>query len=206
MRMYAARMLYPVRVLGPGERIGLWLSGCPRACPGCSNPELWQQRESQRISVERLSELMHRLAEGRQVDGITITGGEPLLQGEELALLLEMTADITADVLIYTGYTLEEARALPGAAQVLARTAVLIDGPYLQEFNDALPLRGSRNQRIHYLRAEMQPRYETFMADTGASIQNFSMGSSIVSVGIHRAEYAATLEKHTRQKGLINDE
>lgn len=40
--MYIARILYPVEVLGPGKRIGIWFCGCPRRCEGCSNPELWE--------------------------------------------------------------------------------------------------------------------------------------------------------------------
>lgn len=39
--MYIARILYPVKVLGPGERIGIWMDGCEHGCIGCSNPELW---------------------------------------------------------------------------------------------------------------------------------------------------------------------
>lgn len=36
--MYIARILYPVEVLGPGKRIGIWFCGCPRRCEGCSQP------------------------------------------------------------------------------------------------------------------------------------------------------------------------
>lgn len=36
--MYVARILYPVEVLGPGKRVGIWFSGCPSKCKGCSNP------------------------------------------------------------------------------------------------------------------------------------------------------------------------
>ena len=43
--MYVARILYPVKVLGPGNRIGIWVSGCNHRCKGCSNPELWKQEE-----------------------------------------------------------------------------------------------------------------------------------------------------------------
>ena len=83
--MYVARILYPVEVLGPGKRIGLWLSGCSRKCAGCSNPELWEQKKEQLISVERLSSLLHRIALNRPVDGMTITGGEPMDQAAELS-------------------------------------------------------------------------------------------------------------------------
>lgn len=36
--MYVAGILYPVEVLGPGKRIGIWFSGCLSKCKGCSNP------------------------------------------------------------------------------------------------------------------------------------------------------------------------
>ena len=42
--MNVARILYPVKVLGPGKRIGIWLCGCDRECFGCSNPELWEPK------------------------------------------------------------------------------------------------------------------------------------------------------------------
>lgn len=206
--MYVARILYPVKVLGPGNRIGLWLSGCHRGCPGCSNPELWEQREEQRISVQRLSEILHRLAEEHTVDGITITGGEPFEQTGEMHGLLTLIGDITADVLIYTGFALEEleARGDPETAAALGWTAVLIDGAYRQELNGALPLRGSQNQRIHCFRPELWQAYAECLGGSGQAIQNFTIGSSVVSVGIHRAGFAAELPEFTAQKGLTTDE
>ena len=202
--MYAARILYPVRVLGPGDRIGLWLSGCKRACPGCSNPELWDQRPEQQVSVQALSALIRRIAAEHPVEGLTITGGEPFDQCADLARLLEAVADITRDVLIYTGYALEElhARHCPDTEAVLAQTAVLIDGPYVEARNAAQPLRGSDNQRIHYLQPAVRGAYEAFLTRPGG-IQNFTLGGSTVSVGIHHADYADALPAHTARKGLI---
>ena len=202
--MYVARILYPVQVLGPGRRLGLWLSGCTRACPGCSNPELWIPKSEQHIAPHALIALIRRMAAEHPLDGLTITGGEPFDQCAELAQVLEAVSDITDDVLIYTGNTLAElhARRCPDTDAVLARTAVLIDGPYLQERNTGLPLRGSDNQHIHYLLPDVKPAYEAFLqADPG--IQNFTLGSSIVSVGIHHADYADALPDYAARKGLI---
>ena len=45
--MYVSRVLYPVNVLGIGNRVGIWTSICKHKCIGCSNPELWEAKESQ---------------------------------------------------------------------------------------------------------------------------------------------------------------
>ena len=48
MMIYVARILYPVKVLGPGNRVGIWLAGCDHKCLGCSNPELWEQKDEEK--------------------------------------------------------------------------------------------------------------------------------------------------------------
>lgn len=50
--MYVARILYPVMVLGPGKRIGIWFVGCRHQCKGCSNPELWETAEKYQITLQ----------------------------------------------------------------------------------------------------------------------------------------------------------
>ena len=184
--MFLARILYPVEVLGPGRRIGLWLCGCPHRCRGCSNPELWEQRREFCISEERLMELIERITAEHPVDGFTITGGDPFFQPEALNSLLIRLRGIADDILVYTGYTLEEINSLGEAARAaLGRISVLIDGRYIEELNNNCPLRGSENQRVIFPDESKRAVYEEYMS-RGNSIQNFSAGSSVISVGIHR--------------------
>lgn len=90
--MYVDNILYPVTALGPGRRIVIWTAGCHRHCDGCANPELWEPRPYQKISPERLADMVSGLMiqkEG-QVDGLTITGGEPFEQAQEICLFLDL--------------------------------------------------------------------------------------------------------------------
>lgn len=185
--MNIARILYPVKVLGPGRRIGIWVCGCKRACPGCSNPELWERQSRYEITPENAAVLIRKISAQHPVDGFTISGGEPFDQAEELSVLLSLLQEISKDVLIYTGYTLDELRAhkTPGTNALLQAAAVLIDGPYLEEQNLSQPMKGSANQRIHLLRQELAPRYTDYLTQVENRIQNFSTLDGIVSVGIH---------------------
>ena len=205
--MFVARMLYPVEVLGPGKRIGIWLSGCTRACHGCSNPELWIQRNDQKLSVERLSALVHRIYKDHQVDGFTITGGEPMDQAEELSELVLELLSISSDILVYSGYTLEQLsdRHDPATYKVLQTISVLIDGEYVEEQNDGSPMRGSSNQRVHILNEAYRALYERYMLENNR-VQNFSLGNSIVSAGIHAADYQDKMKRAVEKKGLVNSD
>ncbi len=121
----------------------------------------------------------------QKIDGITISGGDPLEQPEELLALLEQIQEITQDILVYTGYTLAELEQLPHFSAIRQQIAVLIDGRYLEQQNQiSAVLRGSLNQKIHYFRPEYQPVYEAYLAE-GRKIQNIWMGTQLISVGIH---------------------
>ncbi|MFE0581670.1 pyruvate formate-lyase-activating protein [Streptomyces sp. NPDC058874] len=67
---------------GPGTRFVLFLSGCQLRCLYCANPDTWHMREGQQVTVD---ELVGRIERYRQFTalaggGVTLTGGEPLLQ------------------------------------------------------------------------------------------------------------------------------
>lgn len=179
--MYIARILYPVEVLGPGRRIGIWLCGCSRGCKGCSNPELWQVQDKYKISIDSVLELIHQISDKNQVDGFTITGGDPMEQSEELQHLLKMLKRISDDVLVYTGFKIEEL-----TENQLENISVLIDGAYIEELNDNSLLCGSSNQRIHILEEKQRVKYETYLNAQSNKIQNFTTNDGTVSVGIHR--------------------
>ena len=184
--MNVARILYPVEVLGPGKRVGIWVCGCQRECPGCSNPELWDRKPEYEVGMEKIMELISRIAENHEIDGFTVSGGEPMDQAAELIRLLDKLREYTEDILIYTGYRIEELKKQSDAVEVLERTAVLIDGEYREEENTDVLLRGSNNQRIHILNDDLRDKYEAYLATSHNQIQNFTTSNGVVSVGIHK--------------------
>ncbi|OPZ85657.1 MAG: anaerobic ribonucleotide reductase-activating protein [bacterium ADurb.Bin429] len=139
----------PVEGLGPGRRCIIWVRGCHRHCPGCVAPEMWETGEA--LSIEPLArELLPRLA---GVDGLTISGGEPFNQTAALCALIDrLREELDVEVLVYTGFLLEELRAGGGdAAALLDRLDILIDGPFMEGEPNTLQWRGSDNQRVHLL-------------------------------------------------------
>lgn len=135
--------------LGPGTRVALWVRGCDRHCPGCIAPELWKSGNA--TPVEEVASL---LAEPlSRADGLTISGGEPFLQAEALLTLIGLVRRrVETEVLVYTGYTIEELRAgHPAWNNLLSDIDILIDGPYIEEEANTLVWRGSDNQRVHLL-------------------------------------------------------
>lgn len=183
--MYIARILYPVEVLGPGKRIGIWFCGCPRRCTGCSNPELWEFQARYQVSLEQVMQLIHKIADQYPVDGFTLTGGDPLFQFEDCMNLIQELEAISSDILVYTGYTFDEL-----AEKDLTGISVLIDGPYLQEQNNGCFLRGSENQNVIILEDQVREKYAAYLKSGQNQIQNFTVGNSVVSVGIHKKDFS----------------
>lgn len=140
------------RALGPGVRAVVWVQGCCFHCKGCVAPEWIPFRVVRLIRPEHLAEILLR---DPQVEGLTLSGGEPMLQARGLARLVKIARQSRElSVVCYTGFTLEALRTRPpgpGVEELLAETDVLIDGPYVEPLNDGRGLRGSANQRIHFL-------------------------------------------------------
>ncbi|MGA4837612.1 pyruvate formate-lyase-activating protein [Streptomyces sp. G45] len=67
---------------GPGTRFVLFVSGCPLRCLYCANPDTWRLRDGRVTSVdETLAEIgKYRAFVTTAGGGVTLTGGEPLLQ------------------------------------------------------------------------------------------------------------------------------
>ncbi len=182
--MYVARILYPVEVLGPGKRIGIWFCGCTHHCKGCSNPELWERQEKYKVSMDTVMKLIHKISDYNDVDGFTITGGDPMEQPKELSELIENLILINDDILVYTGYEIDEL-----SANSLKNISVLIDGKYQEDLNSNSLLRGSTNQKIHILSDKHKEKYEKYLATESNKIQNFATKDGVVSVGIHKPDF-----------------
>lgn len=139
------------RAEGPGLRFCIWVQGCSRCCPGCFNPETWAYEGGKEYPVEAL---LQWILTTPDIEGITLLGGEPMEQAQELSLLAKAVRLAGLSVLCFTGYTLEEIQNTGNADMhaLLTQTDLLIDGPYVQAQRDLRrPWVGSSNQRYHFL-------------------------------------------------------
>lgn len=146
-------------VLGPGHRYVIWTQGCHRRCFRCSSPELQLMEGGVEKDVESLA---NDICATSGIDGITISGGEPFLQQDALSEMLTLVSRRRPEltVMMYSGYMIEEisnSRRLT----ILDQIDLLIDGEYIDEQNtDGIGLRGSANQRFHFLTDRLLPYEE----------------------------------------------
>lgn len=169
------------RNLGPGLRYAIWLQGCPFNCFNCITP---QARPVVAAKIAEVESLAKDIVSNSRIDGLTISGGEPFLQAEALVSLLAMVREYRPEltVLIFTGFNLENLDS-PMARKVLEMTDVLIDGKYIDGLNDGIGLRGSSNQRIHFL-SDRLTAYEEEMNKGKRSIEVSFHNKVIDIIGI----------------------
>ncbi len=203
---------FPVTVLGPGRRIGIWFQGCRIHCPGCVSQDTWA------IDAGRNMPLAELLAWCRQIgaagfDGITLSGGEPFDQPQALTALLAALhrwrdeAGLEFDLLCYSGYPLKRLR--ERHAPLLKKLDALIPEPYV----DTLPLshlwRGSQNQSLIPLSPRGERVYGEYLdapADSfGKRLQVQVDGQRLWSIGLPARGDLAALEAQAAERGLRLD-
>jgi anaerobic ribonucleoside-triphosphate reductase activating protein len=136
------------KVNGPGNRFVLWTQGCSKGCSECFNPETWSNNIFKEYSPRQIFELIKNF----EVDGITISGGDPLEQEDELLELLMLLSSIrlSKGIILFTGFTREEIRVNPIREKCLSYIDVLIDGRYEKNLKVDFSLRGSSNQEFYF--------------------------------------------------------
>ena len=153
-----SRLHFPVTTLGPGRRIGIWFQGCSIRCPGCISTDTWATSEGLTTTESVIAALRPWLPDA---EGITVSGGEPFDQPDALRSLLQDLRDLTqVDVLVYSGYPIN---ALTEWLQKNSRLIdALISEPYDAGAEQTLPLRGSDNQRLHFISELGRERFSSF--------------------------------------------
>ena len=138
---------------GPGCRVTLWIPGCNRHCPGCHTPWTHDYNQGEEFTVDTYNELLSYLNKP-YIAGLTISGGDPLMQDEDVLIdLLQLVHDLK-DVLppdktiwIYTGYYIDELNELQ--KDILSYCDYVVEGPFdLSKRNTTIAFRGSSNQKI----------------------------------------------------------
>ncbi|TAN49776.1 MAG: radical SAM protein [Methylococcaceae bacterium] len=207
------RAHFPVSVLGPGQRIGIWLQGCSLRCKGCVSRDTWQSDPGRLMTVAQLLAWCRDITAGR-LDGVTLSGGEPFDQAPALAALLaglrqwRGSAGLDFDLLCYSGYPL--ATLQQRHAHLLQQLDALIPEPYVA----AKPLthlwRGSANQPLLALSGRGRKKYAGYLdapADQAAKrMQTMLDGQRVWYVGIPGRGDLAALDAACRAKGLRFDQ
>ena len=76
---------------GPGVRFVVFLQGCPMRCLYCHNPDTWNASDAKHeMSAADVLEKMTRNLPFYKSGGITVTGGEPLMQTDFVTELFSL--------------------------------------------------------------------------------------------------------------------
>ena len=133
---------------GPGLRYSVFVQGCPHHCPGCHNPESHDFTGGKTADT---AELIKPLQKNPLLDGLTLSGGDPMCQAQGCRILAEAAHAARMNVWCYTGYTWEVLHQEndPARMALLKELDVLVDGPFiLAQRSLELKYCGSRNQRL----------------------------------------------------------
>lgn len=92
------------RINGPGNRLVIWAQGCKFKCKGCFNPETHSYTKEHLVDVVDLVKMIN---EDTSIEGITISGGEPLDYPNQIYSLLTGIDDRLTTIL-YSGFHYED--------------------------------------------------------------------------------------------------
>ena len=131
---------------GPGLRYAIFTQGCPHMCEGCHNPKSHDINGGYDIET---AELLQQIDKNPLLDGVTLSGGEPILQAKELQPLAAAVKQRGLSLILYSGYTFEEIQSIEHGTELLVYTDILVDGKFdIKKRSLDLTFRGSSNQRI----------------------------------------------------------
>ncbi|MFC4047661.1 4Fe-4S cluster-binding domain-containing protein [Dactylosporangium siamense] len=132
------------RANGPGARFVVWTQGCSLQCAGCFNPGTHAATAPAAHTVRDI--VAQALAEP-DLDGVTVTGGEPLEQPEALGMFLSYVAAAGRGSVVLSGFTRREITANARRRAAVVDADMIITGRYNATLRLASGLRGSANQR-----------------------------------------------------------
>lgn len=132
---------------GPGIRTSVFVTGCTLNCKGCFNQN-YQNFQSGKPWTKQTENLTINFLQNNHVCGLSVLGGEPLLQDENLLKLLQRAKKETKkSIWLWTGFLFEQLTRQQ--MKILNYIDVLVDGPFEEnKKNLKLKFRGSENQRI----------------------------------------------------------
>lgn len=155
MKIRVAGDLYDSLANGPGVRYVLFTQGCTMGCKNCHNKHTWSLDGGIEMDI---SEIIYNINSSPFINGVTISGGDPMEQPREVLELckrIKKEFNNKLNIMIYTGRTIEELRAkdCKYTREILNIADYLVDGKFEEDKKEnAKTYTGSSNQRIFDLK------------------------------------------------------
>jgi anaerobic ribonucleoside-triphosphate reductase activating protein len=201
-KLYVANKISCCQTLGPGKRCVVWVSGCSRKCAGCIATSIQDIHSGTSVSVDQLAE---EILSYSDIEGITLSGGEPFEQAAALADLCDiLKRESQLSIMSYSGFTFAELQVSTdsGKQRLLHHLDILVDGPFVKSLQADLLWRGSTNQQVLFLR-DTYLDFAPFVNGPGAGIEiHISKEGTIFWVGIPESGFMENLERALEREGI----
>lgn len=187
--------------LGPGNRAAIWFQGCERRCKGCMSPN---SRPLDGGATWEVEDLVNTVCSFKDIEGVTVSGGEPFLQSNALFELLSgIRKRRDLGVIIYTGNTIKQLKDMHDNtidAIIYELADIIIDGEYIDELNDGGSLKGSSNQVVNFI-TDRYKKYKYLYESNQRNIQIMIQGNESLLIGVPERK---TLEEWKKALNEIN--
>lgn len=160
---------------GPGLRLVIFFQGCKHNCKGCHNPDT---HDPQGGYEESIIKVLDMIKEDPLIEGITLSGGDPLEQPVSCYNLCRRIKEFNPDLSIwlYTGYTYEYIQGSYNEDwdKLLQCIDVLVDGPFVELLKSYdLHFRGSSNQRLIDVKASKDKEHVVLYQSNYSNLDKF---------------------------------
>lgn len=143
-----ADITYDSVVDGPGLRTVIWFQGCNHHCRNCHNPETWAPDKGKKYNISEIAKIIDKQVK------VTLSGGDPLFQIDELDEMLGLVQNPLVDIWLYTGYIYDEfSELIKNKPNILDKISVVKCGPFIESLKDPnIKFRGSSNQEFYRIK------------------------------------------------------
>ena len=194
------KIQYPVYNLGEGKRIAIWVQGCTLACDGCINEMIWSKKKGKAVAIYDLYQYILSISE--YFDGITISGGEPFQQYEQLIAFSYLIKTRTKlNIHCFTGYEIKELEDLFPDKLFLQYIDSLVDGRYVKELHSNNNLVGSSNQKTYQIK-NGKAKLSTRQKGSNKWSLSVTKDGTIYMAGIPKEKEIETIENHLSNVGF----
>ncbi len=189
-KIYVDLIYFPLKTLGPKDRLGIWLQGCDILCKNCiSSHNLIQKDEK----IMQLDDLIEKILKFDKVERLTISGGEPFFQANALYKLLLSIRFKFNDILVYSGYKFDYLERK--YSHILDLIDVLIDGEFDDNQLTKKTYKGSENQKLYIFNTKLIPIYSEYIKKNKKMFQLYQADNTLYLLGIPRIEDKNVLNK-----------